>query len=217
MKNMNLFEGNIRHKQPVFGRFGRNFTGTSPGHQPRAKYATAITKQRKRKRLERDYGLSNSSDDSGDNSRPGSAHHHKGNHEPAKGWFAYLIDGVIDRPTLPYILSYYPQLILNYVLVFFVIYTLWIFFRAIRADVDAASAVAYSAALVEISECNQHFIENQCGNNLPATRRMCDAWDLCMNRDPKQVGRARVSARTFAEIFNSFVEPISWKAMVGFL
>lgn len=38
-----------------------------------------------------------------------------------------------------------------------------------------------------------------------------------MNRDPTQVGRARVSAETFAEIINSFIEPISYKTMVGLL
>jgi hypothetical protein len=35
-----------------------------------------------------------------------------------------------------------------------------------------------------------------------------------MNRDPTVVGRARVSAETFAEIINSFIEPISYKTMV---
>lgn len=35
-----------------------------------------------------------------------------------------------------------------------------------------------------------------------------------MNRDPTVVGRARVSAETFAEIVNSFIEPISYKTMV---
>ncbi|KAG5462821.1 MAG: hypothetical protein BJ554DRAFT_3411, partial [Olpidium bornovanus] len=35
----------------------------------------------------------------------------------------------------------------------------------------------------------------------------------CMYRDPTVVGRAKVSAETFAEIINSFVEPISYKTM----
>lgn len=37
-----------------------------------------------------------------------------------------------------------------------------------------------------------------------------------MNRDPAVVGRAKVSAETFAEIINSFVEPISYKTMAFF-
>jgi len=35
-----------------------------------------------------------------------------------------------------------------------------------------------------------------------------------MNRDPNAIKRASLSAHTFAEIFNSFVEPISLKTMV---
>jgi hypothetical protein len=44
--------------------------------------------------------------------------------------------------------------------------------------------------------------------------KACLAWEKCMNRDPTVVGRARVSAETFAEIINSFIEPISYKTMV---
>jgi hypothetical protein len=44
--------------------------------------------------------------------------------------------------------------------------------------------------------------------------KACLAWEKCMNRDPTVVGRARVSAETFAEIVNSFIEPISYKTMV---
>lgn len=36
-----------------------------------------------------------------------------------------------------------------------------------------------------------------------------------MNRDPTVVGRAKVGAETFAGVVNSFVDPISWKTMVG--
>lgn len=35
-----------------------------------------------------------------------------------------------------------------------------------------------------------------------------------MNRDPKIVGRAKVSAEMLAEVINGFVEPISWKTLV---
>lgn len=35
-----------------------------------------------------------------------------------------------------------------------------------------------------------------------------------MNRDPAKIGRAKVSAHTMAVIINSFIDPISWKAIV---
>jgi len=37
-----------------------------------------------------------------------------------------------------------------------------------------------------------------------------------MKKDPKELGWTRISLETFAEILNSFVEPISWKTMVDF-
>lgn len=75
----------------------------------------------------------------------------------------------------------------------------------------------YSAEILqEISQCSRDYIENRCAPDMrvPAMEMRCIAWEKCMNRDPSQVGRARVSAETFAEIINSFIEPISYKTMV---
>jgi hypothetical protein len=129
-----------------------------------------------------------------------------------------MLSGIESRPSLPYILSYYAQLLLNYFLVFFVIYLVWNFFLTIRADVDKASEAAAASVLAEMAQCAQQYAENRCAKDMrvPAMETICQSWETCMNRDPSQVGRARVSAHTFAEIFNSFVEPISWKAMVCF-
>lgn len=38
----------------------------------------------------------------------------------------------------------------------------------------------------------------------------------CMNRDPTEISRTKLSAETIAEIINSFVEPISYKTMIFF-
>lgn len=64
--------------------------------------------------------------------------------------------------------------------------------------------------------CSKEYLENRCAPNtrVPAMEKACVAWEKCMNRDPTVVGRARVSAETFAEIINSFIEPISYKTMV---
>jgi Di-sulfide bridge nucleocytoplasmic transport domain len=65
--------------------------------------------------------------------------------------------------------------------------------------------------------CSKEYLENRCapGTRVPAMEKACLAWEKCMNRDPTVVGRARVSAETFAEIINSFIEPISYKTMVS--
>lgn len=72
--------------------------------------------------------------------------------------------------------------------------------------------------LAEMAACAKNYIENRCsgddGKRLPALETVCNNWERCMNRDPAKVGRAKVSAQTLAEVFNGFIEPISFKAMV---
>ncbi len=121
------------------------------------------------------------------------------------------------HPQLPHILSFYAQLLLNLFLVLFFIFVIWSFWSTIRQDVSEKAEWAAMEARAEIAVCAKSYRENMCeGNKLPAMEAVCASWDKCMRKDPTAVGRARVSAHTFAEIFNSFVEPISYKAMVSY-
>jgi hypothetical protein len=128
------------------------------------------------------------------------------------GFFHYIE----SHPNLPHVLSFYAQLALNMFLVFGIMYLIYSFWSTIRSDVDKKSQEAMSEVLAEIAVCAKHWKDNQCdrGSVLPALESVCREWEKCMNKDHKSIGRARVSAHTFAEIFNSFIEPISWKAMV---
>jgi hypothetical protein len=68
----------------------------------------------------------------------------------------------------------------------------------------------------EIGVCASQYKNNFCGNNqIPAMTQQCAAWEACMNRDPTQVGRARIGAELIAEVVNGFVEPISWKTLAS--
>lgn len=120
------------------------------------------------------------------------------------------------HPNLPHILSFYAQLLLNVFIVFFIIYIIYSFWSTIRSDVDKKSQEAAAEILAEMAICAQNYRENRCEREtrVPAMESVCVNWEKCMSRDPRSVGRARVSAHTFAEIFNSFIEPISYKAMV---
>lgn len=93
---------------------------------------------------------------------------------------------------------------------------IWAFASAVRADIDRATLAESDAVLNEMSQCTKHFVENRCAadQRVPAMETICNNWEECMNRDHRQIARARLSAHTFAEIFNGFVEPISYKAMV---
>ena len=99
-------------------------------------------------------------------------------------------------------------------LTIFGIYTFWM---TVRADVDKASDDERALLLKEIGLCATNFVENGCASDrrVPALKAVCENWQHCMDKDPDSIGRARVSAHTFAQIFNSFIEPISYKAMVS--
>ena len=108
------------------------------------------------------------------------------------------------------------QLALNVFLFSGVMYILWSFWSTIRSDVDKKSSEAIAELMAEMAVCARQYTENRCApeTRVPAMGVVCDNWEKCMNRDTTRVARARVSAHTFAEIFNSFLEPISYKAMV---
>ena len=207
-------------KAPIFGRYGNGFTGNSPSRADRrqGKYGNAIlNKARKRKRIDREHALitrAGSDSESEGEERVKEKNMHNG--QPSKSWFGNLLDGIDARPNLPNILSYYAQLIMNFTLVFAFIYLLYCFWQGVRGDVNKASDEVRSVVLAEMATCANEYTINGCYNTkrAPALDKVCNAWELCMNKDPDGTGRAKISAKTFAEIFNSFVEPISWKAMV---
>lgn len=127
-----------------------------------------------------------------------------------------ILSYIDSHPNLPHTLSFYAQLILNFFFVGCIIWIVYSFWSAIRSDVNIEADRAIADALAEMAVCARDYRENRCEpeTRVPAMATLCDNWHACMNRDPKKVGRARVSAHTFATIFNSFIEPISWKAMV---
>ncbi|TKX19178.1 di-sulfide bridge nucleocytoplasmic transport domain-containing protein [Elsinoe australis] len=135
---------------------------------------------------------------------------------PQKGGIASFFKFLTDHPTLPQILSWYAQLTLNFFLVSGLIYLLWSFYSTIKTDIDKKSTEAVSELLAEMAICARQYTDNRCApeTRVPAMETVCNNWEKCMNRDTRAVGRARISVHTWAEVFNAFVEPISWKAMI---
>ena len=90
------------------------------------------------------------------------------------------------------------------------------FFLTVRRDVDIKVDEQLSQILSEIAQCSKSYIENRCSpeQRVPAMEKSCVMWENCMKRDPSVVGRAKLSAETFAEIINGLIEPISYKTMV---
>jgi hypothetical protein len=153
-------------------------------------------------------------DDSDDENTPSPTESQKPKVEEV-GWIAGLFTFIHTYPDAPSIIAKYLQVFFNAVILGGCLYMFWSFYATIRADVDRASEDAMAEVLAEMAACSRNYIENRCAadTRLPALETVCSNWELCMNRDPKAVKRARLSAHTFAEIFNSFVEPISLKTM----
>lgn len=196
--------------------FGRIWAG-SPGRHYSTKGEKRVLKRRAKNaqnqlRRRNDYG-----DDSDDDPRSKDQTNANANSTQNNGWTAVgsIFNYIESHPQLPHILSFYAQLLLNLFLVFSCMYILYSFWSTIVSDVDKKSQEAIADALAEMAVCAKNYRDNGCEDRrAPALERVCLEWEKCMSRDPKSVGRARVSAHTFAEIFNSFIEPISYKAMV---
>jgi len=226
-QTMTAFTSGATVRQPMFGRYGSSFLGSSPGRaeQRRGKYANAIiNKVRKRKRIDRDYALvrghreGSDSESDGDESRPRSRGKQP-KQESKDGWLASTFNYIESHPNLPNVLSIYAQMAINFFIAGLTVFGVYTFWVTVRADVDKASNDERALVLAEIARCATNYVDNRCGSNqrLPALQVPCEEWEHCMHRDPDSIGRARVSAHTFAQIFNSFIEPISYKAMVCLL
>lgn len=127
-------------------------------------------------------------------------------------FFTYLH----SNPDLPAILSRYLQVLFNFALLSFFLYVIYSFYQTIRADVDRLQDEKVSEVISEMSQCSKQYIENNCApdKRLPALEQLCSNWELCMNRRPEAVRRAALSAEAFAQIFNSFIEPLTLKTVL---
>lgn len=138
---------------------------------------------------------------------------------PAIG-FAANIPGVLTwveaHPNLPAVLSYYMQFFVNSALGFFILWIVYAGYSAVVNDINIEASNKMRDIMHEIAICNEEYRRNHCDptKRVPAMENMCQNWQRCMNQDAQAVARASVGARTFAMIFNSFIDEFSYKSMV---
>ena len=192
----------------------------SPGrgeiHRP--EHAGAIEKATRRRKREVDRRVKKrrlSMSDSGEDAEQPKLSR-KGGSEDKPHWAGSLFSFIAQHPSLPQTLSYYAQFVFNIFLLCCCGYLIYCFWSAVKGDVDKRADEAMADAMAKIKVCADDYRNNYCDRTPrpPYAENLCNEWDRCMNRDPRKVGRAKVSAHTFAEIFNSFIEPISYKAML---
>ncbi|KAJ1802557.1 hypothetical protein LPJ75_006151 [Coemansia sp. RSA 2598] len=140
-----------------------------------------------------------------------------------------LMGNKVDEPTvierlqmhrdLPYVISGYLQLGFNVFMVGTVLVIVVNVLLTIQRDINAKVQEYAGVVSQEILSCSKQYVDNRCDPDMrvPAMEPYCNAWETCMQQDPKKVGRAKVSAETLAGIVNGFIEPLSFKTMVFFL
>lgn len=121
--------------------------------------------------------------------------------------------GTLPRPET---LLTYAQVVFNLSILVVFLYLLLNIVLTIQHDVSQKVREYELDYLGEISSCEARYTSNRCGSDMqaPALSEACEAWRRCASRDPTVVGRARVTAETFAEILNGFVDVVSWKTML---
>ncbi|KAL1589222.1 hypothetical protein WHR41_02255 [Cladosporium halotolerans] len=131
-------------------------------------------------------------------------------------WMSSLFTFIGAHPTVPHILTFYAQLAFNTFLLGACAYMIYCFWTAIQDDINKKAWDLSADIIANIADATENFRINGCASatRAPALKVQCDAWAKLMGQDPMKIARAKVSAHTFAEIFNSFVEPISYKAML---
>lgn len=211
-------------RNSLFGMYGRFAPSPGRGEIPRMSHYSNAMARRVHKRRRRDKALGRQIQvDSDDESDRPSSHEEEQpadrnqNQKPSRmSSFSDFFSLLEEHPNVPGILSWWAQLVVNLSLFSLAVYVVFGFVSAIRTEFDHAAEEASDSILAEMATCAKSYVDNKCagGGRLPALETVCENWERCMNRDPAKIGRAKVSAHTMAIIINSFIDPISWKAIV---
>lgn len=184
-----------------------------------SRYSKGLTPHSKRRRRDGDRDVRSASRRHGGDDATASANDTNNTSNNKMGLIPSILTFIDAHPSLPNTLSIYVQFVLNLFFACCLMFILYGIFATIRNDIDEKAMIESSDILAEMAACAHEFKENRCEREtrVPAMETVCNGWERCMQRDPYKVGRSRLSAGMFAEIFNSFIEPISLKAIVSLL
>ncbi|KAF1999610.1 hypothetical protein P154DRAFT_523161 [Amniculicola lignicola CBS 123094] len=127
-----------------------------------------------------------------------------------------VLSWVEAHPHLPGVMMYWVSFAVNSMIAGFFLYIVYWAWSAVMSDVDVEAQKTINEIMVEIAFCHKEWKANNCDPKMrvPALEDLCGNWEKCMSRDAQKVARARVTATTFAKIFNAFVEEFSYKSMI---
>ncbi len=133
------------------------------------------------------------------------------------GWFGSFLATVQRHPYAPSILGYWLNLAFSLV---WVTGALWVGFAilvGLRQDFAAARSSFRDEMLDEMAKCRSDYLENKCSpveRRLPAMFQLCEQWNACMNRNPDNLKKIQLGAKSLVEIINEISDTMSYKTMV---
>ncbi|EGW34278.1 uncharacterized protein SPAPADRAFT_59697 [Spathaspora passalidarum NRRL Y-27907] len=125
---------------------------------------------------------------------------------------------------IPYMLSSYLQLLLNFLASLYLIHLIRGLTLSIKRDITYRLNQQSTTILTSIETCRRAYIENRCHPDtiVPLLEKKCAMYERCMNQDPFNGGGnlSKITAETVAMVANSLIEPLGIKfflMMVGFI
>ncbi|KAI8449405.1 Brl1/Brr6 domain-containing protein [Phakopsora pachyrhizi] len=112
----------------------------------------------------------------------------------------------------------YIHLFCNVLTIAFVTYGTFNITRIFCNDLNNQFMEYYDRIQEDIETCTHNFFSNHCFPVEFQTKFMaqyCSAWEKCKNQDPRQIHKTRLIAESVARVINTFVETMSWKALVS--
>lgn len=121
----------------------------------------------------------------------------------------------------PYIIIGYLRLLFHLTWFLCLIWSIWSLYSVIMNDITIKINNETNLILQEIERAKFLFSENKCFKeevvkNSPALASLCSEWkETIGQKDPRsRIPHGRLTAETFAELLNSFVEEISFRSLV---
>ncbi|KAJ3073141.1 hypothetical protein HDU98_002177 [Podochytrium sp. JEL0797] len=126
-------------------------------------------------------------------------------------------NGFSNHLLWPYIVMGYLRLAFTLFTMVLSVYLIIQFIRTVQHDLEMKAVEFSSEIIQQVHDCSKMYLANKCSppeHRVPAMQQLCSDWELCMNRDPYEVGRLKVGAEAIAEVLNRLFEPLSMKTMV---
>ncbi|CAI5755930.1 unnamed protein product [Candida verbasci] len=116
---------------------------------------------------------------------------------------------------IPYLITSYLQVILNFIASLYFIYLVYYLFSSINKDITYKLNLQKTALQLNINQARRAYYENGCDepeNLVPLLLAKCKSFEKIMLQDPNNIGNlSLISAEIVGLVLNSLIEPLSVK------